>query len=73
MSNYKITSADFVTPGESLEPDAYLSPEDKALLNSTRTGMSAFLRSNIDARLQQPVEAIPESTVTIIREQKYNG
>ena len=32
MKQYRITSADFYTPGDTLDPDAVLSPEDLAMV-----------------------------------------
>ena len=69
MSDYKITSADFVTPGESLEPDAYIDMTTLSV-EAKKTKMAEFLRSQItDKAIQdeRPYE------IKIMREQKYNG
>lgn len=68
MSNYRITSAEFITPGESGDPDAILSPEDLQLVKR-QSGLSDFLQAQIEQRKQNKIEPID---VTIIREQKYD-
>lgn len=71
MSEYKITSADFVTPGESLDPDAYISAEDLAVLKK-QTELSRFLHQQIADRIANKTE-LPEGNTIIIREQKYDN
>lgn len=71
MSDYKITSADFVAPGESLEPDAYISQEDLASV-SNQSELSIYLRQQIVNRMANPIE-LPEGNTVIIREQKYDN
>lgn len=74
MKQYKITAADFVSPGESLVPDAVLSDEDKATLGLAppmpakwegpkegapmRPKMSDFLAQQINARKAGEIKAI---------------
>lgn len=62
MKQYRITSADFVTPGETLDPDAVLSEEDKAYLSQfsspintlpsgvTYAGTMADLRNTVNGK-----------------------
>jgi len=69
MKQYKLTSADFVLPGESLEPDAYMSAEDLASIKK-QNELSGFLHQQIADRLANPVD-LPEANTIIIREQKY--
>ena len=68
MKEYKITSADFVTPGESLEPDAIMSPEDLANIKS-QSGLAGFLQLQVAQRVAQ--ESPHENLITIVREQKF--
>lgn len=68
MAEYRITSAEFITPGESGDPDAFLSPEDLQLVKR-QSGLSSFLQAQIEQRKQ---EKINPYEVTIIREQKYD-
>lgn len=70
MNNYRITSADFVTPGESLEPDAVLSLEDLAFVKS-QTGLGGFLQAQMAQRMAQ--EEQHENLITIIKEQKFDN
>ena len=70
MKQYKLTAADFVSPGESLVPDAILSPEDKAALgirDPDAPKMSDFLKQQIELRKSQVIEA-----VDIVIEEKKN-
>jgi hypothetical protein len=62
-NNYRITSADFVTPGESLEPDAFISAEDLAKIK-TQTELRGFLHKQIADRISNPSKE--ESAVTIV-------
>ena len=71
MSNYKITSADFVTPGEALEPDAYMSAEDLANIKHD-SELKAFLHQRIIDRMANNIE-LPEGNTIIIRERKYDN
>lgn len=69
MTQYKITSADFLTPGESLEPDAYMSAEDLAQIKK-KSELGNFLQKQIADRLANPID-LPSANTIIIREQKY--
>jgi len=63
MTQYRITSADFIAPGESLDPDCYIDPDD---LNAAKQTCSAgFVQSILRT-------AIP-TTPKIIRERKYDN
>ena len=62
MKQYRITSSNFVTPGESLEPDAYLDPAD---LENVKKQSGNYL----------PFSLFPQTesvNVTLIREQKFD-
>jgi hypothetical protein len=67
MKEYKIASANFVTPGESLVPDAYIAPEDTML--TQENPLEKFLRASIAARQADPTIQVIE--VKLLREQKY--
>lgn len=72
MTQYKITSADFVTPGESLEPDTVMAPEDLAAIKAQAGGISGFLQAQIANRMANNIE-VPESNTIIIKERKYDN
>ncbi len=56
MKEYRITSSNFVTPGETGDPDAIMDPEDLAALKQ-QAGITGLLDN------QQPVTvAFPESS-----------
>ena len=55
MKEYKLTSADFVAPGEALVPDAILSPEDMQVVKS-QSGLAGFLLAQIEQRKQHIIE-----------------
>ena len=65
MKQYKITSAEFFTPGDTGEPDAFLSPEDLALVQQQagQSGMMFNIANN----------PLPVIQPAIIREQQYDG
>lgn len=65
MTQYKITSADFISPGEALVPDTVLSDEDKKSIHATQNKMSDYLRQQIELRKAQLIEV-----VDIVVEQK---
>lgn len=70
MSDYRITSADFVTPGESLVPDAFISAEDLANIKK-QSDLKEFLHKQIAQRLAQP--DVSKGAYTIeLREQNDN-
>lgn len=61
MSQYRITSADFISPGESLVPDAILSDEDKQALgvrSPNSPTMSEYLNQQIELRKNQSIQPI---------------
>lgn len=72
MSNYRLTSSDFVTPGESLVPDAVMAHDDLASLKQTAGGLAGFLQAQIANRIANNTE-LPEGNTIIIREQKYDN
>jgi hypothetical protein len=68
MRQYKITSADFIKPGELLDPDAYLSPEDLVSLNQQCSGIVGVLKAQVASR--QESLPVPDTT-TVLRERRY--
>ena len=70
MNQYKITSADFVIPGESLDPDAII---DHGQLSAEvpQSKLAAFLKSQISLRQETSGESI-EIHTSILKEQ-VNG
>lgn len=65
MKQYRITTAEFITPGESGDPDAILSSEDLLMLKQ-QAGITGLLQSAIDKAHCQPLPT------KIIRERKYD-
>lgn len=57
MKEYRITSADFVSPGETGDPDAYMDPEDLATIKQT-AGITGLL----DNQLPVDVSNFPASS-----------
>lgn len=57
MKEYKITSANFVTPGESGEPDAYMDPAELATLKQ-EAGITGLL----DNQQSSPSVPFPEGS-----------
>jgi hypothetical protein len=64
MKQYRITSADFITPGETLDPDAGMDPQDLANIKAM-TGITGIMMAAIanPLPLAQPTQTL--------REQKY--
>lgn len=48
MKEYRITSANFVTPGETGDPDAYMDPADLAALKG-EAGITGLLDNQVPA------------------------
>lgn len=65
MTQYRITSENFVTPGDTGEPDAVLSLEDQAVIAAvaSQTTLDKFLKSRIAERVAQTTEH--KNTITI--------
>lgn len=70
MKQYKLTSADFITPGESLEPNSYISAEDLANIKK-QSELAGFLHQQIADRIANKVN-LPEGNTIIIKERKYD-
>jgi hypothetical protein len=71
MSQYKITSSDFISPGETGDNNAVidLGELDKA---ANKSKLAMFMQQQIAARMSQP-DVLHENLVTIeLREQKYD-
>jgi hypothetical protein len=67
--NYKIVSADFVTLGDSGDPDAFIDAASLANIKKTNE-LNGFLQAQIASRL---LNTTPHENLTIIelREQKF--
>ncbi len=67
MKQYKITSADFLTPGETGEPDAYIDPADLAAYGVRPQP------NGIPSLFANPAPYVVNESPAIIREQQYDG
>lgn len=68
MTQYKITSADFISPTDTGEPDAYIDPADP-VLHTDKSAMLAFIKQSITDN--ETNESLYQ--VNIIREEKFDG
>jgi hypothetical protein len=66
MHQYKITSADFISPGESGDPDAVLATDDLEILKQ-QAGLS------FGYRILQQQQQQQQATPTPLRERKYDN
>lgn len=64
MRQYRITSADFVTPGDTGEPDAFMDEAELAQLKKL-AGTSTFTQTVVN-------NPLPNITQKTLREQKFN-
>ena len=69
MKQYRITSADFILPGETLDPDCYLTPEDEQFVKSM-SGQASSIQWTTTEVVQPGIireQRFDKSTQTILK------